>query len=317
MPSTLYEQTLETYAQAKAPGTIKNRVVQAQLYLKFCVTYKIRFLHPSILDIAMYTRFLGNSFSAPTTIKNYLSGARSWISHHLGDTSAFNASEPSDVFKKVASSLNHVTVRAYALSSEDIRVICEFLDARPSVPLGVKPCILFGYASFLRASNLLSSTMSGWSGPHTLKAADVIEVPDGLCIIVRSTKTRPGDKPIAIQINRAASQSICPVSAWTRYKAMIRPSALGPAFLQNDHMPLTSRPIVALMRLALGSVGHPKADQVTMHSLRRGGVQCAAKSGASQSQLMNHGTWSSQAGLKPYITEDQRIIPQIIADSLA
>lgn len=308
---------MEAYNHAKAPGTLRNRLVQAQLYIKFCISYRINFLRPTVLDVAMYTRFLGNSFTAPTTIRNYLSGARSWTQHHLGDTAAFSAQEPSDVYKKVASSLNHTTTRAYPLSPEDIKVICEFLDIRPNIPLGIKACILLGYASFLRSSNLLSPSMSAWTGPHTLRTCDVLDTPEGLCIVVRSTKTRPGDKPIFIHIDPCESISICPVAAWRRYNSTMKPEPYGPAFLHSDRLPLTPRPIVALMRLALGSQGHPHASRVTMHSLRRGGVQCAAKSGASQQQLMSHGTWSSKQGLKPYITEDQRIIPRLIAESLA
>lgn len=215
----------------------------------------------------MYTRFLGNSFSAPATIKNYLSGAKLWVRHHLGISTAFSASEPSDVYKRVAASLNHTPSRAYALTPEDIRIICRFLDAKPSIPLGVKACILQAYTSFLRSSNLVSPSMSSWSGPHTLRACDIIDTADGICLVVYSTKTRLGNKPVFIHVTPTYSPLVCPVTAWKLYREIIRPPILGPAFLQNDFTPLTPRPIVALMRLALGSVGHPNAMQVTMHSL--------------------------------------------------
>lgn len=265
----------------------------------------------------MYTRFLGNSFSAPTTIRNYLSGAKTWIDHHLGDTKAFTAAEPSDVLKRVSTSLNHTTIRAYPLTPEDIKTICQFMDARRDIPPAFKACMLLAYASFLRSSNLLCPTTSGWTGPHTLRTCDIIEVQDGLCIVIRSTKTRATNNPAVIKIDSAAASAICPVLAWKNYKANINPYIYGPAFVTNDDIPLTPRPMVALMRLALASVGHPHATRISMHSLRRGGVQCAAKAGASNQQLMSHGTWSSERGLKPYLTEDQRIISRVIAKSLA
>lgn len=265
----------------------------------------------------MYTRFLGNSFSSPAMIRNYLSGAKAWVAHHLGSSEAFLASEPGDVLKRVSSTLNHVTVRAYPLSPADIKIICQFLDGRPSVPAAVKPCLLLAYASFLRSSNLTAPTMSAWSGPHTLRVCDIIDNAHGLCIVVRSTKTRKQTKPVFLQILPADSPSLCPVAAWRLYKHYINPPLFGPAFILNDSMPLTARPLVALMRLALADAGLPYAPRVTMHSLRRGGVQCAANLGASQKQLMEHGTWSSTSGLSPYISEDQRIIPRLIAESLA
>lgn len=253
----------------------------------------------------------------PSTIKNYLSGAETWVEHHLGDAKAFSAAPPSDVLKRVTASLNHVTSRAYPLSPQDIQVICRFLDSRPSVPLAIKSCILLAYSSFLRASNLTSPTMSVWGGPHTLKASDIIQASDGLYIMVRSTKTLSGAKPTCIYISPVSDPAVCPVLAWKRYKAVTQSWPHGPAFLDRDSLLLTPRPIVALMRLALGTVGNLNANQVSMHYLRRGGVQCAANHGATREQLMTHGTWKSASGLQPYIDPEQRIIPQVIAKSLA
>lgn len=265
----------------------------------------------------MYTRFLGNSFTAPSTIKNYLSGAKTWVEHHLGDVGAFSASQPADVLKRVSVSLNHVTSRAYPLSPNDVQVICSFLDNREAIPLGIKACILLGYATFLRASNLTSPTMSVWGGPHTLKPCDILQSQDGLYVVIRSTKTLSGAKPTYLYVSPGDTPSTCPVRAWKLYNSIIRPWPLGPAFLTKDGLPLTSRPIVAFMRLALRGVGHPYANQVSMHSLRRGGVQCASNNGATTDQIMAHGTWKSVSGLQPYVNSDQRIIPRIIAKSLA
>lgn len=313
----LYDQTLDAFNHSKAPGTMKNKLVQAQLYLKFCISYRVNYLKPSVLSVAMYTRFLGNSFASPSTIKNYLSGAKTWVEHHLGDVSAFTASQPADVLKWVGTSLNHVTARAYALSSSDIQVICSFLDSRPSVPPAIKSCILIAYASFLRASNLTSPTMSVWGGPHTLRACDVLDTQDGLCLLIRSTKTLSKAKPTFLHICEGGISSLCPVRAWRQYKNLVNPILSGPAFVYGGSVPLTPRPIVAIMRLALTSAGHPNADRVTMHSLRRGGVQCAAAEGATREQLMAQGTWRSQSGIQPYINQEQRIIPRLIAKSLA
>lgn len=279
--------------------------------------YRVDFLHPSVLEVAMYTRFFGNSFSSPSTIKNYRSGAKTWVQHHLGDPSPFTASQPADVLKRVTTSLNHVPSRAYPLSPQDVQVICSFIDNRSSVPLAFKACILLAYASFLRASNLTSPTMSVWGGPHTLKASDIIEGADGLYLVIRSTKTLSGAKPTYLYISPSPNLSVCPVQAWRQYKTVVNPWALGPAFIYREGLPLTPRPLVALMRLALGSVGHPYANKVSMHSLRRGGVQCASNNGATYEQLMTHGTWRSTSGMQPYIDQEQHIIPRIIAKSLA
>lgn len=265
----------------------------------------------------MYARFLGNSFVSPASVKNYLSGAKSWVTHHCGDPSAFISQEAIEVVKYIGSSSNHIPAPAYPLSIPDLLTICEFLDGRPSVPLAIKACILLGFSSFLRASNITSPTFHTWGGPHTLRVCDVIDSGHSIDLVVYSTKTLNSLKPIIIQVLPAKGSTLCPVQAWRKYKLSVNPWPLGPAFMLNPTTPLTPRPVVDLMRLALASAGHQCYHLVSMHSLRRGGAQLASNAGANTEALMAHGTWKTKTGLKPYITQDPSMIPQIIAKSLA
>lgn len=296
---------------------MKNKRVQAEMYIKFCIFYRVPYLQPSILQVAMYAKFLGNSFASPASVKNYLSGAKSWVTHHCGNPSAFLAQEAVDVVKYVSSSSNHVTAPAYPLSANDLLIICEFLDVRPHVPTAIKACILIGFASFLRASNITSPTLQTWGGPHTLRVCDILDSSLGLNLVVYSTKSFHASKPTIIKVLPVKDSPLCPVQAWKKYKDSVRPLALGPAFMLNLQTPLTTRPVVDLMLLALATAGHPFYHLVSMHSLRRGGVQLASHAGADEDALMIHGTWKSKSGIKPYLSQDQSMIPQIIAESLA
>lgn len=143
------------------------------------------YLSTGITDVAMLAQFLENRFSAPTTIKNYLSGAKSWVSHHCGDVSAFSAQEPSDVLKHITAASNHVTMQALSLSPVKIKIICAFIDRRPDMPPAIKACILITFASFLRASNITSRSTNHWGGPHTLQAKDVLRTNDRIILVVR------------------------------------------------------------------------------------------------------------------------------------
>lgn len=98
---------INSYNHSLAPGTVKNRTIQAHLYLKFCLTYGVNYLAPTVMEVSMLAQFLGNSFAAISTVKNYLSGAKSWISHHCGNYSAFSAQEVADVMKFLSSTSNH------------------------------------------------------------------------------------------------------------------------------------------------------------------------------------------------------------------
>lgn len=68
--------------QSLAPGTMKNRLAQAVLYLKFMLTYNFHYLHPEISELTMYYQFLANTFNSPATVKNHVSGAKAWVHLH-------------------------------------------------------------------------------------------------------------------------------------------------------------------------------------------------------------------------------------------
>lgn len=263
----------------------------------------------------MFARFLGNSFKSPSTVKNYMSGARTWIINHKGSIQPFMSPQVADVIKGVEKLSSHVATQAFPLSPAHIQIICTFIDLSPSIPLGVKPAILLSYASFLRASNVLSPTMSGWGGPHTLKACDVRSSKNGLYIIVRSSKTIKS-KPVILEVFHSPSLFMCPVKAWYTYKSALCPLNSGPAFMLSPNTPLTPRHVVRVMRLALKWAGVPNSSSVSMHSLRRGAGQAAQASGAGQHDLLAQGTWRSKSVLNSYL-RPQTIVPRLMASILA
>lgn len=265
----------------------------------------------------MYTQFLANSHASPATVRNYLSGAKTWVQHHMGNPLPFQSYEFSNMFKSVSSASTHVPSQAAPLSPIDIKIICNFLDSHRLFPKAVKPCILMSYTTFLRASNMVSPTLSSWGGPHTLQFSDVSMYNNILVIRVRSTKTLRGQKPAFLEILPADNPDCCPVRAWLDYKNSVNPCPMGPAFVSDYGVPLTTGPVVTAMRMALRNARHPSPESVSFHSLRRGGARAAAAEGASSEQLMAHGLWKSKSGLSSYVPNTPRTVPRCVAHSLA
>lgn len=137
----------------------------------------------------MYIQFLANRNHAPTSLKNYLSGARSWVYEHYGTTEAFNSPEAARMIKTVIKKSNHVVKRALPLSLHHLKIIIDYLNCNPLLPKAIKPCILLGYSCMLRASNLLCSSGSDWSGPHSLLCSDLHLSSGSLNVRIRSSKT--------------------------------------------------------------------------------------------------------------------------------
>lgn len=306
-----------TYDKALAPGTLKNRQNQAAVYLKFMMAYGFDHLHPTITQLSMYSQFLANSYSSPATTRNYLSGARSWLLLHGGSVQPFASPELAMMSKSITDHSTHVPDPAAPLTPQDIKLICSFIDQNPGLPPAIKPAILLAYACFLRVSNVLSPSTTSWGGRHTLMAKDVISDGDSIYVLVRSTKTRRSGQPHVIPVYRNLNPTLCPVLAWRRYCDILHPCPLGPAFMADPSTPLTPAHVVPLIRKALKDVGSPKATKVSFHSLRRGAAQAAAAAGASTQDIMYHGTWRSKTGVSHYIQVKPRMVPSILASTLA
>lgn len=290
-----------SYNSSIAPGTAANRRKQAYDYIKFALIYNVPFLQPSVTHVCMYAQRLANKHEAPASIKNYLSGAKTWVTEHQGDISSFCAPQLSQLVKGFAKNSTQIPSRATPLSSADIQAICRFLDNSPSFPLALKPAILIGYSCFLRSSNILSPTMSQWGGPHTMMARDIRINEAGLSIFIRSTKTLSAPSGVTFQLPACADRRLCPAAAWRLYKEAVNRWALGPAFIHMNRLPITPGQLVAAMRAALKDVPGISVGSVSMHSLRRGAVHTAVERGLPLDEIKTRGTWKSNAGVRPYL----------------
>lgn len=297
--SILYHQTIDTFNSALAPGTYANRMTQAASYIRFALLYRIDYLQPSILDVCMYSQYLANNHASISAIKNYVAGAKTWVTEHMGNISSFLSTEVALMIKSFGKKSANVTKRAAPLSQQDIIQVCRFLDVARSSPPAIKACVLIGFACFLRASNLVSPNQGIWGGAHTLLTKDIFLAPNGLIVVIASTKTR--NKPYAIKIPYHDSEVICPVRSWIRYKSLVNPPLGGPAFVLSNRTAVTSKLVLSFIKQALSVDPMRDLSLITMHSLRRGAVQNAEQEGLSHKQIMSLGAWSSRSGLKPYL----------------
>lgn len=294
----------DSIRNALAPGTVKNRKHQAEMYIKFMIVYGFNYLEPEVTDLSMYYQFLGNTFSSPATVKNHLSGAKNWVLLHGGNVTNFSAQEIGMISKSILENSGHAPSPADPITPADIKQICLYIDLIPDPHPAFKAAILLAFATFLRVSNVLSPSRTSWGGAHTLMAQDLCLYHGTLLVTIRSTKTRRNGQHHVLTVAPVPDARFCPINAWLQYYYQIKPCPLGPAFMLNDNTPLTPGPVVNLMRKVLRKPGDKKRSKILFHSLRRGGAQAAAEMGATQEQIMEHGTWKSQAGVEAYPKKD-------------
>lgn len=247
----------------------------------------------------MYVQWLANTHSSPSSIKNYLSGAKTWVLEHIGDIASFVSHEVSQMIKSVTKHSQHVVRRAAPILPEHLAIISSFCEFTLAVPLSVKPCVLLGHALFLRSSNLVSPSMDVWGGPHTLRVKDVQVFESKLVVKIASSKTRVS--PVYVTVLQNLDINLCPVRAWKRYVSVMSPDILGPAFVVPSGRSLTSKMVVTCMRQALMYDPSIEVSRISMHSLRRGAAQSAVRSGIPTPEIMASGCWNSESGFKPYL----------------
>lgn len=240
----------------------------------------------------MYVQYLANSLSAPSAIKNYFSGAKLWVQEHLGVITSFTAYQAGMMIKSVVKASSHVPRRAFPLTLSHIYRICDYVDLAPSAPKSIKPCILIGYACYLRSSNLTCATMQSWGGPHTLRVKDIVVLANGIRVTIGSTKSC--SIPTTLLVAR-----YCPKQAWLSYIQHVKPLLLGPAFVIGPGLALTSMLLVDFMKATLESDPDVETSHISSHSLRRGATQNAANDHVSISEIMRRGGWLSKAGIAP------------------
>lgn len=249
----------------------------------------------------MFYQYLANRLGSISSVKNYISGARTWVVEHGGNPIGFSGNEQSMMIKSLTKDSTHQVKRAFPLTLEHISVIASYLGSARNAPRCIKPCILIGYSCYLRSSNLVSPSFALYGGSHSLLKKHVIDRGDRLDVTIASTKTRT--VPYCILIPSLHDVSICPVRAWRSYVAHSNPSPNAPAFMVDAVTPLTSALVVRIMKDALRGFPDIDSSTITMHSLRRGAAQQAARNGAALTQIMDRGGWSSTSGLRPYLSK--------------
>lgn len=293
---------IDSYYSSVAPGTLANRARQAKSYVKFAVLYKVEPLQPTELQLCMYAQYLKNLYPCPQTIKNYMSGAKTWVAEHGGSIQPFFSRELDQITKGFVKHSNHVPQRAFPLSVHHLLLISDYVRSNPLLPFSILPCIVIGFKCFLRSSNLLSPSMRVWGGPHTLLGRNLVLSNNSLTVAIASTKTKWDNKPETFSLEKESDPRICPVTLWTAYSSAIRPSPFGPAFLTNEHLPLTARHVVGVMRAALVPALNIDPSRISLHSLRRGAAQDALDKGIGTQEIKTLGLWKSDSGLKPYLS---------------
>ena len=287
---------MNLYDRGLAPTTHKNRAAQAKRYVAFMVRHHVDPVAPRAYDALQYVTYLFAALKAPASVKNAISGARSWISEQDGCASAFNSPSVKRLCRGGERAASHKVRPSPPLTPQALRAVVMFL--RSLGPSTVMPiaALLVGYFSFLRQSNLVSPSPLGWGGPHTLRRQDITASQSGLWLSIHSSKTISSpDKAVELLVPAIPHSPLCPVAAWSLAASSVPASGSAPAFLASLSHPLDSSMLTNILRLSLKVVDIPFHSEYTIRSLRRGAAQACLSLGVPLEAIKAQGTWESAA----------------------
>ena len=181
------------------------------------------------------------------------------------------------------------------------------------------------YTTFIRQANLAPSSPTAFDRRRHTQRSDIVATSQGLGLTVFWTKTRQRSRaPDVIPIPKLKDSIVCPTTWWFRYKAATKgANQHGPLLVHPERRgdglhfrPITLNFLRAVFRslLAEADVTQP----YTLHSLRRGGTLVCYREGATLPDLMQHGTWASDA-IWNYLAKDAVYSSSVMAawDGLA
>lgn len=290
-----------------------NRLTQAKAYLGFMLKFNYNVFHPQILDMTLYTQLLKNSCKSVQSVKNYISGARSYIIERGGDSQAFLHPMVVKLVKGFTRNSVHVPRQAAVVPIETFKRACRWLRELSVEGEVVAAALMFAYVTFLRQCHFCYTNTGSM---HIIRRHDLSVYADRIIATIRSSKTTGNASPRVMTI-LATDGPICPVRMITQAMALVPASLNAPVFLDpRSAAPLDPHRTLDLFRLALVVTGYNKPDAITLHSLRRSGPQACVGAGVPIQEVADHGNWRSKA-VYTYVPKQMSLVtPNAVKDLL-
>ena len=299
--------TLHDLVDAKASATKKAYAGDWTRFTEWCRENSAEALPAQPTVIGAYVAHLAQIGRKPATIGRVLVSISQ--AHKLAGfvPSPTSSAAVQETLKGVRRSLGVAQRQVSPLVVEHLRRLVAEL---PSSLIGLRDraLLLVGFASALRRSELVSLTV-----------ADLEDVPEGLVILLRKSKTDQEAAGRRIGVPFGEQPETCPVRA---LRAWLEAAAIseGPLFRAVDRhgrvaaRALSDKAVAEVVKRATTRAGYD-AKQFAGHSLRAGFVTAAASAGKSERAIMAQTGHRSERMVRRYI-RDGRLFVENAAEGL-
>lgn len=292
-PSPLLDDLVRSLEASLAEGTKANLHNQAKLYFTFMFEHGVDPYSPSSLAVLLYTQFLANSFKSPQSVKNYISGARSFLRTRGYYVPYMYNDRINSVYKGNARLSIHDSKQAPVILMPILKDLSTTLLISGNHMTGERAAFLCMFALALRQCNVTPGGTVG--GVHVIRTCDCRLTGSTLWVSLRSSKniTAPGEA-VTLPIESTGGRH-CPVAAWLHHCGIVERAAHEPAFLLASGHSIAPAYLVKLLRNTLKLIGVKNYYDYTLHSFRRSGAYEAAANGAPVEAVAALGNWRSDS----------------------
>ena len=240
--------------------------------------------------------YLHQKGQSHANISNQLTSIRSSFIIYGLDTEAFR-DERIPLFVKALRINAPLSLKSQKIVTiqmlQQILQICDSLTD----PVLFKALYLFTFFSFLRMSNILPHSVKHFDGTRHLLRGDLIFSQNYCTVVIKWTKTlQDRQQSRTISIPHLGDSMLCPIKALQLMFQKFPADKNSPLFLQDKQgtlVPLTDS--IARKHLKQVSSLLSVEPPLTFHLFRKSATTWAFHNGVPMQQIMQHGTWSSDA----------------------
>ena len=281
-----------TQTSAYAKGTLKNLACQWRAFRRFSIKFHIWDWPVKEHTICLFAQFLAYSFYSSASVKNYLVGIKTI--HVL-----FKATPPdlSNIEVKLTlmglnKTLLNPVRQAQPITPDIMLDVVAYLDLSKQFDLVFWGVLVVGFFTFFRKSNLVPDTVDGFN-PVKQPARNSLTFQNSACMIsTKWTKTiQYRQRAVETALFPIPGSPLCPV---TTIRALLKQKGkpTHPLFALRGGIPFTYPQYQKKLKATLKKAGYnPKA--FSSHSVRRGSVLWAYRSGVPELLIAVQGDWSS------------------------
>ncbi|MEV1295206.1 tyrosine-type recombinase/integrase [Pseudonocardia sp. NPDC049635] len=293
----LDDRTRQMIADSVPDNTSRTYKAARAEWLDWCVDNDRVPLPATPETLTEFVRHLIDRDRAPATISSRVGAIRTMhrLAGHRDQPAIDGALQLLRGYKRTRAQAGRGQREARPITRDDLVRMVGTFPTDTYVGLRNRLVLVLGFAMMARQSEVVS-----------LHLGDIATVPDGLEVTVRTSKTDKDSAGRVVPLPPASLPAVCPVTAYTTYRARLGELVTDPAALEPTTPLLRSvtkhgtpragampvRVVWEIVRTAITRAGIPDPEAYSPHSLRAGGLTAALQAGIPVGIAARHGGWS-------------------------